>query len=185
MCRQNKPQTIMKEMFAISHFNFIPQFQKFDLPHLIMYYISKNWTAEVYQKMIQTCKYFFAVHRIIVLEGLDHMESKKSIMRKKKQLQIENCVIDLTSTKLWITGELFIAYDCKHLSFLVPFIYRWDIYDLYMFEQILSIKKFSKISRKVQTLDLYGEQLYTSDDYFATLSDILALTPDVETVIIN
>lgn len=51
--------------------NSSAQKQRFSLPYLLMCTITPNWSSPVYQKLIQTCKFFFGKHRIVVIDNLD------------------------------------------------------------------------------------------------------------------
>uniref|UniRef100_A0A914Q7T0 Uncharacterized protein n=1 Tax=Panagrolaimus davidi TaxID=227884 RepID=A0A914Q7T0_9BILA len=92
--------------------------QKWSLPNSMILYIAKNpSSSKVYQKLVQTCKFFFEKNPILIMANFDALENgtKCHITHNELRDCIDNnyecCInIDLNklSTKIWITRDILI-----------------------------------------------------------------------------
>ena len=56
------------EKFGYNNYGYIRQ--KISLPSPMLLHITKSWSAKAYTNLIQSCKYFFYLHQLIVIENL-------------------------------------------------------------------------------------------------------------------
>uniref|UniRef100_A0A914QMY2 Uncharacterized protein n=1 Tax=Panagrolaimus davidi TaxID=227884 RepID=A0A914QMY2_9BILA len=102
------------------------QRQSFSMPDSVMFYMAKNpKTAELYQKVVQTCKYFFVKNSILVISSLFYYGEKWSIGGSRVVYDLAD-----TTSKFWIT-EKFYAIPANadvqnSLSPLIPKLFRSD-----------------------------------------------------------
>ena len=108
--------------------------QHFSLPDSIIYYIAMNpSTPEVYNKLVQTCKYFFEKQPIIVAAKL--IDGKTICSKKKCDADQKCCVkidINKSSSKLWLTDEVYLNVGCSYdfTSLLCQKLFRCGIHYL-------------------------------------------------------
>uniref|UniRef100_A0A914PY52 Uncharacterized protein n=1 Tax=Panagrolaimus davidi TaxID=227884 RepID=A0A914PY52_9BILA len=124
-------------------FDFNRQHQNWSLPDPIIYYIAKNpSTSKVYQKLIQSCKYFFEKNPILVLDDLIYIHEKKrwSTSHGNKLIDMKNI-----SCKFWITEFISTNYCCNEniISSIIPKIYKCDAKMLCLDNQIFSYNDFA------------------------------------------
>uniref|UniRef100_A0AC34FTB2 Uncharacterized protein n=1 Tax=Panagrolaimus sp. ES5 TaxID=591445 RepID=A0AC34FTB2_9BILA len=126
--------------------------QNFSIPEKILYYMAKNpKNAAVYQKLIQTCKYFFALNPIIVAPVLACYEDEWCTCKIYVSVGVFPCrrryfkINNLPSNyKVWLSDEIVIQNGDSNILQIMPRIYRSDA--MYItFEndyRILSFKEF-------------------------------------------
>uniref|UniRef100_A0A914QY34 Uncharacterized protein n=1 Tax=Panagrolaimus davidi TaxID=227884 RepID=A0A914QY34_9BILA len=138
------------------HFRGPCRRQNWSLSYLIIDYITKNPSnAKAWQKLIQSCKYFFAKNPIIVADCLDFcqgwvLSANTSAGRLEKRIPSNNI-----SYKLWITEKLRIyGANRKYVSSIIPQIYRCDATKLLLHGPILSYNEFLFLSRSAEVLHL-------------------------------
>uniref|UniRef100_A0A914PL00 Uncharacterized protein n=1 Tax=Panagrolaimus davidi TaxID=227884 RepID=A0A914PL00_9BILA len=101
--------------FSSKHVQFYSTYfsrQNFSLPNNIIYYILKNpKSAKFYQKMVQSCKYFFIKNPIIVIDT-------KLWFCDENRWETESKQYDITKVtcKFWITGDLFIESNSLNIN---------------------------------------------------------------------
>uniref|UniRef100_A0A914P8G3 Uncharacterized protein n=1 Tax=Panagrolaimus davidi TaxID=227884 RepID=A0A914P8G3_9BILA len=107
--------------------------QNFSIPDSVIFYIAKNpKTAELYQKMIKTCKYFFIKNPIIVIDKpLNYDNSQWTIVQTPYDM-------NQTTSKLWTADDLNVSpkysittetKDQNILTSIIPNLYRWIYFD--------------------------------------------------------
>uniref|UniRef100_A0AC35GQQ5 Uncharacterized protein n=1 Tax=Panagrolaimus sp. PS1159 TaxID=55785 RepID=A0AC35GQQ5_9BILA len=118
--------------------------QNFLLPLPIIYYIANNPSStKGYQKLVQTCKFFFEKNPIIIVANLDTCgnSTKYHISQNENQRiecfinnNFECCIkIDLKTllTKIWITQGLHIHRHIQNcVERIVQKNFRFEIFDL-------------------------------------------------------
>uniref|UniRef100_A0A914QST9 Uncharacterized protein n=1 Tax=Panagrolaimus davidi TaxID=227884 RepID=A0A914QST9_9BILA len=149
------------------------QRQNFSMPDSIIFYIAKNpKTAELYLKMVKTCKYFFVKNPIIILPTLKADDGKWRVNEKPLDFTKYNC-------KYWITGEIYAsAYesvDENILSPIIPKIYRCDVKRLYLYSQVMSFDDLSLIVSSAEKIYLKNVIVKHSDSSDIPLEDIVAI----------
>uniref|UniRef100_A0A914Q5T2 Uncharacterized protein n=1 Tax=Panagrolaimus davidi TaxID=227884 RepID=A0A914Q5T2_9BILA len=121
--------------------------QNFSMPDSLIFYITTNpKTAELYLKMVKTCKYFFVKNPILVIDkALNYDDSQWSIM----QTPCRRTGMKQTTSKLWIANGLIVSQkysdttetiDENILNSIIPKLYRCDLYVLSLFKQIISYR---------------------------------------------
>uniref|UniRef100_A0A914PRL1 Uncharacterized protein n=1 Tax=Panagrolaimus davidi TaxID=227884 RepID=A0A914PRL1_9BILA len=114
-------------MFFPNRVQFLSTYrrQRFAFPDPIMEYIAKNpQFAEDYQKLIESCKYFFIKNPILVIRDLRYKSGKGWQTRSSVSGGWRKIDANKLSSKLWITGSLDVnatTYDDKYvLYFMIP-----------------------------------------------------------------
>uniref|UniRef100_A0A914PFU7 Uncharacterized protein n=1 Tax=Panagrolaimus davidi TaxID=227884 RepID=A0A914PFU7_9BILA len=131
-------------------------------------YITKTPSnAKAWQKLIQSCKYFFAKNPIVVADSLDlHQMFEVSAGRLQKFISSNNI-----SYKLWITEKLRIyGADPKDVSSIIPQIYRCDAKKLLLHGQILSYNEFLFLSRNAEVL-FWGVEVTDDNKNFTVVKN--------------
>uniref|UniRef100_A0AC34H0F3 Uncharacterized protein n=1 Tax=Panagrolaimus sp. ES5 TaxID=591445 RepID=A0AC34H0F3_9BILA len=142
--------------------------QNFSIPEKICFYMAKNPpSAEIYQKLIRCCKYFFLNNPITVVKGVYYdTENPKgdtwSFIDKDdiyKTIELDDF------EKLWITDQLIIMYimSPSECSNLIKRIYRCDIKSLCLDYQELKLYEFLFLTRNVTSLH-FDDNIVTNDD---------------------
>uniref|UniRef100_A0AC34FSL2 DUF38 domain-containing protein n=1 Tax=Panagrolaimus sp. ES5 TaxID=591445 RepID=A0AC34FSL2_9BILA len=140
--------------------------------------------AEVYQKLIRSCKYFFVQNPIIVLERI--------FIRKQKS-EFNNVIkcsdIDRLLSKLWVTEKFENSpkfMDPKIyrslISSTIPKLYQVDAKECFIRDQILSFKEFLFLSSNVQHIVLNCTVVKNEDGSVVPLEKLVAVLPNVKIV---
>uniref|UniRef100_A0A914P0N2 Uncharacterized protein n=1 Tax=Panagrolaimus davidi TaxID=227884 RepID=A0A914P0N2_9BILA len=114
--------------------------QNWLLPFSIIYYIAKNPSnSKVFQKLVQTCKFFFEKNPIIIVENLDTFEDgikyhycqNKLHECSQNNFQCYNIDLKMISTKIWITQGLYILKNIQNcIARIVRNNFRFEILSL-------------------------------------------------------
>uniref|UniRef100_A0A914PYL4 Uncharacterized protein n=1 Tax=Panagrolaimus davidi TaxID=227884 RepID=A0A914PYL4_9BILA len=149
--------------------------QSFSLPSdSIIYYILMNpSTPELYQKLIQICKYFFINNPILIVPevyftGEDLLEFKLN----------ENFFHKISS-KIWITDIIHIyqPYTKSDEEYIIPFIkpkvYRNDVKSIEIGIKNMFLDDFIFISSKAETVLLWPFSLINEDGSIVPLEKII------------
>uniref|UniRef100_A0AC34FS73 Uncharacterized protein n=1 Tax=Panagrolaimus sp. ES5 TaxID=591445 RepID=A0AC34FS73_9BILA len=163
---KNVIQNGSKTATSITQTSFLSSYrnQSFSLPDSIMFYMAKNPpSAEIYQKLIQSCKYFFVKNPLLVASKLwfhcDDAGQWQTLINKK--------VVDFNSVaaKTWVTDEVVVNVDWSEeefrgenrhnvLSDFMQHIYRCDAKKLSLCEQNISFKDFVFLASKCEEISL-------------------------------
>uniref|UniRef100_A0A914QDL0 Uncharacterized protein n=1 Tax=Panagrolaimus davidi TaxID=227884 RepID=A0A914QDL0_9BILA len=118
----------------------------FDLPDSIIYYIAKNPTSKkLYKKLIKTCRYFFWKKPIILIKTL--VCSNNELKAYSTDFDHDVSLKDLPY-EFWLTDQCSINSELNDpikpnlVSFFIPHIYRCEIEDLSLCDQMLTIDEF-------------------------------------------
>uniref|UniRef100_A0AC34F5Z8 Uncharacterized protein n=1 Tax=Panagrolaimus sp. ES5 TaxID=591445 RepID=A0AC34F5Z8_9BILA len=106
--------------------------QNFSLPDSFIYYITKNpSTSKIYQKLIQSCKYFFFKNPIIIIHCLefDAENDQWNICvgcdsMKRKLIHKKIDVLNVIPSKIWLTGCLLICPKSSNNSNIASKIFQ-------------------------------------------------------------
>uniref|UniRef100_A0A914PCK3 Uncharacterized protein n=1 Tax=Panagrolaimus davidi TaxID=227884 RepID=A0A914PCK3_9BILA len=147
--------------------------QNFSMPDSIIFYIAKNpKTAELYLKMVKTCKYFFVKNPILVINRLEHFHGKWRVKEKPLDLTKYNC-------KYWITDEInAFDGDCvirNIFSPIIPKLYQCDVKRLFVSDQIFSFNDLSLLILSAEDIDLYNVIVKNADSSDVPVDDIVAI----------
>uniref|UniRef100_A0AC34FLJ4 Uncharacterized protein n=1 Tax=Panagrolaimus sp. ES5 TaxID=591445 RepID=A0AC34FLJ4_9BILA len=158
--------------------------QYFALPESIMYYMAMNpSSAEVYKKLIQSCKYFFEKNPILVAADI---YGETTICSKKECDGYDDegrcCVkIDLEkfSTKFWFTHAFYLDNTDKpnFTSMLCPKIYRCEAKILSLTDQNLMYDELQFLGSSVEHIGLRFCQITNADGSTVMLGEILGALP--------
>uniref|UniRef100_A0AC35GI74 Uncharacterized protein n=1 Tax=Panagrolaimus sp. PS1159 TaxID=55785 RepID=A0AC35GI74_9BILA len=136
-----KELSIVLSKKARFYSTFLRQF--FSLPNYIIYYILMNpKSSAFFQKLIKTCKYFFAKNPLLIIQSLWYSNDQWEIYNKAFSFKNLTC-------KVWITEELFMdLYEAKCaprsiLSSIVPQIFRCDVQHLTIINQDIALNDLS------------------------------------------
>uniref|UniRef100_A0A914QCR8 Uncharacterized protein n=1 Tax=Panagrolaimus davidi TaxID=227884 RepID=A0A914QCR8_9BILA len=149
------------------------QRQNFSMPDSVIFYVAKNpKTAELYLKMVKTCKYFFVKNPIIVIHRLRAFCGKWEVNEKPLDLIKYNC-------KYWITDEIRAsALDIVNrniFSQVVPKLYRCDAKSLYLWSQVVSFNDLSLIISSAEEIYLENVIVKNADTSYVPLEVIVAI----------
>ena len=179
-----------------SHKN--PRPQTFLLPYQMMNHIQATWSSKAYEKLIKTCKFFFSKHKIIPMDKLniffelvpwdpdvnDNGEPAAWYFHPDEYNHMAEWIIeneiDLKTYKIWLSGQ-FGWYSKEKLTDIFPFIYRWDITDLAIRDQTLTVDEFTLIaSKKIVILKILETKIMVSGGGEMFLEEILTLVPNIK-----
>ena len=170
----------------------LPKLQKFSLPIPILHYASSQCRG--YTKLIQTCKYFFEKHHILVLAHLTATTMYDDLREDYRdnewcfdghQLLNNDIRYSLVNKKLWITNSFTLKYD-NLISSLRNYIYRYDVkklviynyggYNINLLETDISMNEIKFICIK----NIRSFCLLDFTTIKISLNDILVLMPNCE-----
>uniref|UniRef100_A0A914QPN1 F-box domain-containing protein n=1 Tax=Panagrolaimus davidi TaxID=227884 RepID=A0A914QPN1_9BILA len=127
--------------------------QSFSLPNSIMYYILKNpTTTKLYQKMIQTCKYFFIKNPIIVSSKFPYSHSLDKWCIGKTRFDFSQLIC-----KYWITENY-------NFASVLPKIYKCDAKKMCICDQIISFNDLSVFTKTAEDIYFITVTVKDSDD---------------------
>uniref|UniRef100_A0A914P6H8 Uncharacterized protein n=1 Tax=Panagrolaimus davidi TaxID=227884 RepID=A0A914P6H8_9BILA len=168
------------EAFVIPQPNFFELIyhQNFPFHNTFMNYVSKNVkSAEVYQNLIQTYKYFFHKNPIVfIAEAYNNFGDETWNMRLKFK--------DI-SCKVWITYQINIgtrgAKD-DYIQNIIPKIYKSDIKKLYLWEHKISLNELIFLcSSRCRKIYLHEVKFKKNDDGTdITLEGIIQALPKLK-----
>uniref|UniRef100_A0A914YIJ7 Ribosomal protein S2 n=1 Tax=Panagrolaimus superbus TaxID=310955 RepID=A0A914YIJ7_9BILA len=120
-----------------------------------MYYIAKNpKNAEVYQKMIKICKYFFVKNPILVISNLHYYQNGWGTRKNDGWNSID---MNRISAKLWITDRLPVyrqhVSNNSLVSSIIPKIYQCDAKYLILCDQVISLNELIFLCSSAEALD--------------------------------
>uniref|UniRef100_A0A914QQ73 Uncharacterized protein n=1 Tax=Panagrolaimus davidi TaxID=227884 RepID=A0A914QQ73_9BILA len=147
--------------------------QNFSMPDSIIFYVAKNpRTAELYLKMVKTCKYFFIKNPIIIIPYLDAYGGKWRVYEKPFDLTKYNC-------KYWITDGIYAdGFKCGNqniFSSIISKLYRCDVKCLILYSQIISYQDLSLLISSAEKIDLNNVIVKHADSSVVQLEDIVAV----------
>uniref|UniRef100_A0A914YUR1 Uncharacterized protein n=1 Tax=Panagrolaimus superbus TaxID=310955 RepID=A0A914YUR1_9BILA len=163
--------------------------QLFLLHPSIMYYIAKNpSTPEVYNKLIQSCKYFFEKMAIFVASDLytTGMYEKTKICLYIDCRHHTKCCINVSlnklSTKIWVTNIL--GLDKENIltfsSLIFPKLFRWNNIQLDGFSDNIMYDDFKKVASFLTDFSFWRSQIINNDGSVVMLDKILEITPNIK-----
>ena len=88
------------------------QHQNLNIPYGMKNYITQNWTPSAYQKLIQTCRSFFATYQVVVVDGKDfnwlaNIENDKLVIGSSR----------IPLSKVWLTGDAIFVIEEQIVTF--------------------------------------------------------------------
>uniref|UniRef100_A0A914P2J0 Uncharacterized protein n=1 Tax=Panagrolaimus davidi TaxID=227884 RepID=A0A914P2J0_9BILA len=164
--------------------------QNWPFKESLIYYISKNpSSAKVYQKTIQSCKYFFEKNPVLVV-------SKLKVCKRNVECDIcfndfieciknegKCCVkIDIAklSSKIWFCDELDIADGAKNFaSVLCSKLYRCEINRLKITNKVILFDDLRLLTASAKEIVLCANKITFNDGKPVMLDKILESSPIV------
>uniref|UniRef100_A0A914PVB1 Uncharacterized protein n=1 Tax=Panagrolaimus davidi TaxID=227884 RepID=A0A914PVB1_9BILA len=158
--------------------------QSFSLPvDSIIYYILMNPTSpEAYQKLIQSCKYFFINNPILVtLNFIFNSKNGCHTLINETPFSLNN-----VGSKFWIVDSITVgnndSYKACSLSTIISKIYQCDAKKVTFWNQNTRIlyKDFIFVSSKCKELHLLNAAIMYEDDSIVTLEKIVEALPKLK-----
>uniref|UniRef100_A0A914QA13 Uncharacterized protein n=1 Tax=Panagrolaimus davidi TaxID=227884 RepID=A0A914QA13_9BILA len=135
--------------------------QSFSFSDSIIFYISKNpTTTKLYQKVIQTCKYFFIKNPIIVSPDYPYsLDLDKSCIGKTR--------FDFSQLicKYWITKNF-------NFTSILPRLYKCDARKVIISDQVISFNDLSMFTKTAENIAFYTVTVKETDGSIVTFEKI-------------
>uniref|UniRef100_A0AC34G6F4 Uncharacterized protein n=1 Tax=Panagrolaimus sp. ES5 TaxID=591445 RepID=A0AC34G6F4_9BILA len=162
--------------------------QEWSLPESIIHYMAMNpKNADVYQKMIQSCKYFFLKNPIIVVERFVSGGNEDRTVALFVYNDQERIKFPHVSSKFWITDE-FKTYmreiNQKPISSsLYTTFYRVDCKELKLNCGEISFDAFLFLASNVEDIHLGHTVVKNEDGSIVPFEKLIKLLPHVTNVV--
>uniref|UniRef100_A0AC35FCZ9 DUF3822 family protein n=1 Tax=Panagrolaimus sp. PS1159 TaxID=55785 RepID=A0AC35FCZ9_9BILA len=153
--------------------NFIKQ--NFSLPSGIIYYITHTpSSSKGYQKLQQTCKYYYFKKQLIIFDNFKWSAMQKACRNHMYLIDLEN-----SAYKIWLTKELTIygQNDEDFITSLMPRIYKSNISTLKLCYHNISFKDYKILSENVHYLTINDSMIVKDDGTFLPLEEMIELLP--------
>uniref|UniRef100_A0A914P5M5 Uncharacterized protein n=1 Tax=Panagrolaimus davidi TaxID=227884 RepID=A0A914P5M5_9BILA len=181
----NRKREIQGSIMVISKrakFMATYQRQNFSMPDSVIFYVAKNpKTAELYLKMVKTCKYFFIKNPIIIFDSLDNYPGKWRVNEKPLDLTKYNC-------QYWITDKInasaYVFVDKNIFSPIIPKLYRCDAKSLFLYFQVVSFIELSLLISSAEKIDFHTV-IVKKCDAVIPLEDIVAIAVNAKYVTVT
>uniref|UniRef100_A0AC35F8T1 Uncharacterized protein n=1 Tax=Panagrolaimus sp. PS1159 TaxID=55785 RepID=A0AC35F8T1_9BILA len=147
--------------------------QNWSLSDSIIYYILMDpSTSKVYEKLIQSCKYFFIKNPILVVSCLsfDYKDGWRTTLVN----------LDNTSRKIWITNEISNLNKQKFFSSLIPKLYKSDAKEITLWSQNVYFHDLKSIASKCRRIWFNKVSVINENGTIIPLENILEILPYVK-----
>uniref|UniRef100_A0AC35F4P8 Uncharacterized protein n=1 Tax=Panagrolaimus sp. PS1159 TaxID=55785 RepID=A0AC35F4P8_9BILA len=131
--------------------------------------------AKAWEKLIQSCKYFFSKNSICVADILN-LDSKNNLglsLGSYPWFRITNLTV-----KLWIIN-IIVSYS-NTLTLIFPKLYKTDFKKLHLWNQTISYNDFLFISSNVGKIFLYRTIVKTEDGLIVPLEKLVKALPKIK-----
>uniref|UniRef100_A0AC34FKE2 F-box protein n=1 Tax=Panagrolaimus sp. ES5 TaxID=591445 RepID=A0AC34FKE2_9BILA len=179
--------------------------QFFSLPDSIMHYMAMNPpSAEVYEKLVKSCKYFFVKNPILVLSNLHFKFNEWGTLVEcfEGPYRYKWTKVDVSSHKFWITesftvdpkvpnfdsdddadGDSNNAVINYHLiAPVIPRIYHCNVKYLTMFNQVMLYNELMVLAPAIEKLHFNGVYIYEQDGALVSFEKLVDLFPKVKSI---
>uniref|UniRef100_A0AC35GTR1 Uncharacterized protein n=1 Tax=Panagrolaimus sp. PS1159 TaxID=55785 RepID=A0AC35GTR1_9BILA len=169
--------TNISKPFILDRIEFLRSYisrQNWSLPDSIICYILMNPnSAKFYQKLVQSCKYFFIKNSILVISRANFKyENEWKIEIEEKWINLNNFL-----SKIWITEKMFIdnrdSGKSEVISTLIPKIYNNETKRFEIWHQNLSINNFIFLASKCENIILHDVTILNENGSIVTLDEII------------
>uniref|UniRef100_A0AC34FBM1 Uncharacterized protein n=1 Tax=Panagrolaimus sp. ES5 TaxID=591445 RepID=A0AC34FBM1_9BILA len=180
--------------------------QSFSLPESIMHYMAMNPpSAEIYEKLVKSCKYFFVKNPILILSDLHFKFNEWGTLFKcfEGPYRYKWTKVDVASHKFWITQSLYV--DPRYPNFdsdgkpvgdsnnkyrliatVIPRIYQCNAKKLTMFNQVMFYNELLVLAPSVEYIDFSDVFcVYENDDGLVSFEKLFVLFPKVKSIRMN
>uniref|UniRef100_A0AC34F7R1 Uncharacterized protein n=1 Tax=Panagrolaimus sp. ES5 TaxID=591445 RepID=A0AC34F7R1_9BILA len=142
--------------------------QEWSLPDSIMYYMAMNpKSAEIYRKLVKSCKYFYIKNPIVVVESLIYAKEKWQISYGKETVDMSN-----VTPKLWITNDLNVSHyasvNPNLVSPIIQNIYKCDARLVFLRDQVISFDDFCFLASNIE--EFYSYNFIVKDENGSSLA---------------
>uniref|UniRef100_A0AC34FYV7 Uncharacterized protein n=1 Tax=Panagrolaimus sp. ES5 TaxID=591445 RepID=A0AC34FYV7_9BILA len=137
--------------------------QNFPFPNTLIYYISMNPSSpKAYNKMIQSCKYFFEKNPILVISRITE---KRTCPNERCSITRDNTFnINKTTSKFWLTEKLLLVEASpEFITSLCPKLYRCNIKKILIHKTTINFDDFKFLASSAETVYLFRSRLNYSD----------------------
>uniref|UniRef100_A0A914Q328 DUF38 domain-containing protein n=1 Tax=Panagrolaimus davidi TaxID=227884 RepID=A0A914Q328_9BILA len=157
--------------------------QYFSIPEKIVYYAAKNATSPtMFQKLLQTCKYFFIINPVVIVPLLKCFYGDwyacNSVGKKCFQFKDSQTLY----FKVWIQHE-FDSYS-GNVSRIFPWIYKCDAKTVCFgsLKQCLKFEEFMYIAGNAKKLRMFSQPVKYSNGENVLLEDIVKNLPKLKSL---
>uniref|UniRef100_A0AC35FJ81 Uncharacterized protein n=1 Tax=Panagrolaimus sp. PS1159 TaxID=55785 RepID=A0AC35FJ81_9BILA len=175
------------------------QKQDWSLPGCVIYYIAKNpLSAKCYQKLVQTCKFFFEKNPILVVKKLYDYEEEDGVNTRICSNINDECMknnqtccvqIDLhkLSSKIWLTEVLSALHGTQDfMSFLCSKLFRCEIFCFKAKGKFIKYDDFKSLVSCAKGIYLFKCVIKYNGGNIVMLDKILELFPsNLEEIIVR
>uniref|UniRef100_A0A914Q162 Uncharacterized protein n=1 Tax=Panagrolaimus davidi TaxID=227884 RepID=A0A914Q162_9BILA len=164
--KSNEPENVLI-VYSSKRAKFLSTYcsrQSFSLTDSIMFYILKHpKDAQMYQKMIKSCKYFFIRNPILVISCLSYGGVRKEWQNLSK---VKSDMSNLMS-KIWITEKLHINAGKNEeniLSSIISKVYRCDVKEFILYNQTILYHDLTRLIGSAEIILFYQNVLVRNDN---------------------
>uniref|UniRef100_A0AC34GN21 DUF38 domain-containing protein n=1 Tax=Panagrolaimus sp. ES5 TaxID=591445 RepID=A0AC34GN21_9BILA len=162
------------------------RYQNWSLPESIVYYMAMNpKNAEVYEKLIRSCKYFFVKNPILIAERFAYeyndLEATAFVYKDQERLKFPTVL-----SKFWITDDFensVLESSPNMVSSLLPKFYRVDVKKLTIYRQDISFDEFLCITSNVEEIHFRHTVVKNKNGTIVPFEKLLARLPKLDFVV--
>uniref|UniRef100_A0A914PIW9 Uncharacterized protein n=1 Tax=Panagrolaimus davidi TaxID=227884 RepID=A0A914PIW9_9BILA len=180
--KPNRKRKVAEKIAPIKRHNFGGPFRRQSWPFrdtLINYITKTPSNSKAWQKLIQSCKYFFAKNPVLVIENLWWDEEDWCA-----SLNNDAGPVDFTkiSLKFWITNKFSAtcAPPGNGISLIIPKIYKCGVKYLSLVKDVISYKDFSFLFSNLENIVLRDNIVKNSDGSIVPFEKIFAVLPKIK-----
>uniref|UniRef100_A0A914PDB1 Uncharacterized protein n=1 Tax=Panagrolaimus davidi TaxID=227884 RepID=A0A914PDB1_9BILA len=157
--------------------------QNFAFQGSIMHYIAKNpKSSKLYQKLVQSCKYFFLKNPILIFYKLRYINGGWDVMAEAehgwKCIDIKNILI-----KCWITKGLYgFTGNNRIVSSLIPKLYKCDAKRLDLLNQIITFDELLFLASNAEEIDFDEVVVKYENGSVVPLEKVVEVLPKIKTI---
>uniref|UniRef100_A0AC34FRT2 Uncharacterized protein n=1 Tax=Panagrolaimus sp. ES5 TaxID=591445 RepID=A0AC34FRT2_9BILA len=178
MCRSVPEKIIDKSIKARFYASY--RRQCFSLPDSVMHYIAmKPPSIEVYQKLVQSCKYFFVKNPILVISDLYYDSKTWAPVNYEKYINL-----DFVSSKFWVTQSVYFYpvtqnTQDKGVASFISKIYQCDATLLYIINRNISYDELIIFGTNFDSLHLRKGNVTYKDGSNVECDRIIQILPKI------
>uniref|UniRef100_A0A914QZS9 Uncharacterized protein n=1 Tax=Panagrolaimus davidi TaxID=227884 RepID=A0A914QZS9_9BILA len=161
------------------------------LPESMIYYMAKNpSSAKCYQKLIQSCKYFFEKNPVLIVANIEIWKDRVSSLICSNEFNecknmIEKCCIKIDisklSSKIWLIRDLDIISDIEdYISMLCSKLFRCEINYFGIMGMFVKFEDFKFMASTAKKITLWDNKINFNDGKSVKLDEILECLLNVE-----
>lgn len=165
---------------ALKDHDFLPYNQRFTLPLPIIYLVANN--IPIYNKLSQTCKYFYASQRAVVIKDISlyfNTTRQYTYAADSNEIVGSNHRSNLSEIKIWLAGSLMCHFGQREkVLTLLTKVDRFHIDKFSIFVERVFQSFFKTLSGTITELALDTAAIeFDNSTQPLTVCNILAMTP--------